>query len=269
MKRLGAEDMYINQGFTASMVLTKKRGGMFKKVLWIICVFETSAAWPQSDVVEEKTHRGDIGFFAELAIPCQIQGPRRETFGVRLSILDSRASVPQTPLRLDHTHYGLDIGVLWGMRSELVGLGVGGLGYWAQRAKGVTVGLLSGAAVEMDGIQLGLVTGFSLVAYNRSFFTYLRGGQLGVLNVAAASWTQVGVINKTFLYGGVQVGLWNTCKMGVRYDSNYYKPSFQLQIGLFNDTETDYSRQTGGYLQIGILNRTSNGWWLPFSNFGL
>lgn len=247
---------------------------MFRNIFLMMCILGTSVVWSQQEAVEAKICRGDIGFFTELSIPCQVHGAWRETSGVRLSLLDNGTSAPRTDLGLDHTHYGLDIGLLWGTRSELIGLGVGGLGYWAQRAKGVTVGFLSGAAVEMDGIQLGLVTGVSLSPYKRVLLTYLRGGQLGFLNVAGASWAQIGVINRTATYGGVQVGLWNMCEMSEQgystYDfSNHYEPSFQLQIGLFNDAELYRPRRTGGYLQIGILNRTSNGWWLPFSNFGL
>lgn len=254
-----------NKGHLSSgrygMTSARGRNGMFRRVLWAIYIFESSIVWSQKYVTEEKMYRGDIGLLAELAIPCQIRGAQKETFGVRLSLLDTGSSAPRTDLRLEHTHYGLDVGVSWGTRSELVGLGVGTVGYWAQRAQGVTIGLFSSAAVEMDGIQVGFITGFSLSPYKRSFLTRLRGAQLGFFNVADTSWIQLGAINRTINNGNVQVGLWNMCKAP--------ESEVLIQLGLFNDVKSYRLKPTGGYLQIGILNRTSNGWWLPFSNFGL
>lgn len=197
------------------------------------------------------TPNGAVGCMVDLSIPCWVENENGETFGLRLSLL---------PTDYYSTHYGLEANLLagYGYRERLVGVGIGTVGYWSLRAQGVTMALFN-AGVEMEGLQLGFLNGFSPYPYKRSLLTDLRGAQLGCFNVAGRAWAQFGLINFKVQEGGLQVGLWNTTR---------WKVEGSVQIGLINVVKTS-EHPKGGYLQLGLLNGTRSGWWLPISNFGL
>lgn len=178
-------------------------------------------------------------------------------------------------------YYGV---VLSGMGVVERGGGVqGGICYWGQEGRGLSFGLLSTGFDEMKGIQIGGITGASLFA-SRSFLslTDLKGIQIGGINVANKSWgqcgvwnyvrkndscVQIGVLNECGEEGGgIQVGVWNSFKTKRH---SFPRDDSTVQLGLINVLPKGTSHENKSTLQIGLLNRTRSGWWLPISNFGL
>lgn len=104
-------------------------------------------------------------------------------------------------------------------------------------------GAVYAGASEVWGVQVGVVTGPGNGARNYSP-PEVHGAQVGGLNVAEEAW--------------LQVGLFNTAAAGL------------FQLGVVNAIHGRWGRahSWGGRWQLGLLNRTVGGWFLPFSNFG-
>ncbi len=161
--------------------------------------------------------------------------------------------------------YGVDLASL-GMTKRLNGLAVGLPLYAAVRANGIMVGPYV-IAKEMNGVQVGLLTGFLNVGGCRD--VYVRGVQCGLLTFGDDVWAQLGLFNLE-TSGYVQTGLANfNCGLrGIQFGlyNHIESRATGLQIGLINYFNEEVP---SSLLQLGLLNRTASGWWLPISNFGL
>ena len=235
----------------------------------------------------------DFGIFPEETLKV-----KRSVYGITLSplVLDTA----------DVRRIGVN-GSLWIMSIESTGLGVSVI-HWEDCVKGLQVGLLSAGALDVDGLQVGFVTGFGVRTYQQMpALPQVRGGQIGVFNLAEWSWFQLGGYNSVIDVCGAQIGLLNYSEAEYSRRLNPF-PSIQfgffnivssrkhffrktkmiqfglvnsiktsnvqpngvlLQFGLINSVKASVVEPVGTLLQFGLINRTQSGWWLPISNFGL
>ena len=122
-------------------------------------------------------------------------------------------------------------GSLWIMSIESTGLGVSVI-HWEDCVKGLQVGLLSAGALDVDGLQVGFVTGFGVRTYQlMPALPQVRGGQIGVFNLAEWSWFQLGGYNSVIDVCGAQIGLLNYSE--AEY-SRRLNPFPSIQFGFFN-----------------------------------
>lgn len=207
-----------------------------------------------------------VGAMFNLNLVFPSEGARSEDdvedlYGVFFSLFPGSLDVT------DRYYHGI---VLSGMGVVGGGDGIqGGICYWGGKGRGISFGLLSTGFSEMEGVQIGAVTGVAL-ATSRSFInlTDLKGIQVGGINLANTSWGQCGIWNYVNSEGCVQFGFINSANRTGRTISSKASNS-TFQIGLFNYISEAEALAEGVSVQIGILNRTSSGWWLPISNFGL
>lgn len=177
--------------------------------------------------------------------------------------------------RSKSTHLnGVGIGLLniadgSGFQTGCVNLGggfaqLGGLNFgWDSPLQ---IGLFNGGADF--NLQLGLFNGGHEIDFQMGVFNLAveSGSQVGLLNVGEEV-RQLGIIN----YGwesSLHVGLLNMGEVERQFGIvNLGWDSF-LQIGVLN-IRLERRRDSSSSFQIGLINKTRSGWWIPLSNFGL
>ncbi len=219
---------------------------------------------------ERKFATAFLGVSAELGMPSPRYSRRQHKLhqGISLSVITGDG--------LDYTYqHGLNMALV-SLIQENIGVGCA-LAHWVEDDSiGVQLGLISAGARRGSGVQVGLVTGWVLSSFhcNSDWTECMNGLQLGVFNLAQKSRAQLGIYNHVTDTGGVQLGFWNRCTL-----EEFPAPTgeVQIQFGIFNTISlSEYRRlrvanssKKCKLWSIGLLNETSSGWFIPFSNFGL
>lgn len=177
---------------------------------------------------------------------------KEETFvGIDMSLIDGQEDYVR--LRKGGT-YGISMSA-YSHKTSVSGAQIGG---WclSERMNGGQLGGIN-IAFFPNGVQCAFMGNISAVQLSGVQFAPLCNVTFSVAE-KISSGGQVACINSARDFKGLQCGI-----------INFMEDGNGIQMGLFNCNftyrETPPEKRP---LQVGLLNRTSVGWWLPISNFG-
>ena len=177
---------------------------------------------------------------------------KEETFvGIDMSLIDGQEDYIR--LRKGGT-YGISMSA-YSHKTSVSGSQIGG---WclSERMNGGQIGGIN-IAFFLNGVQCAFIGNISGVQLSGLQVAPLCNATFSVAEKSSLG-GQIACINSARDFKGLQCGI-----------VNFMEDGNGLQMGLFNYNFTH--RKTPSEkrpLQVGLLNRTSAGWWLPISNLG-